>query len=528
MAQTINTNINSLTAQRNLNNSQMSLSSAIQRLSSGLRINSAKDDAAGLSIAERFTSQIRGLSQAARNANDGISLAQTAEGALGASSTILQRIRELAVQSANATNSASDRAALNAEVSQLGAELNRIAKTTQFNGQNILDGSFTSADFQVGANANQTITATTANFSTSKYGNNRQGSLVAGDVTANANKGDLNIGSTATLTASSAVASAAATMVKGALNSSIVADAAFKIDGSLGSATLAVATGDSAKTVAATINAKTGTTGVTASARTEIELAGFVASSSYSLEIVSDNTTAVTVSFTSGAANDADGLASAINAINEKSSNTGVTAKLNDAGNGISLVNASGEDILIRNKSAAASLVDVNDYNGTNLLAAVAGDDGTIATTSIAYVTGSLSLDSDKSFAISATAGSTNAAKTAYILGATGASQLQSTDTLDVGTVESATRALSIVDAAISVVSGQRAKFGALQSRFETTISSLNTTGENLSASRSRVQDADFAVETAALSRAQILQQAGTAMVAQANQLPQGVLALLR
>jgi flagellin len=528
MAQTINTNINSLTAQRNLNSSQMSLSSAIQRLSSGLRINSAKDDAAGLSIAERFTSQIRGLSQAARNANDGISLAQTAEGALGASSTILQRIRELAVQSANATNSASDRAALNAEVSQLGAELNRIAKTTQFNGQNILDGSFTSADFQVGANANQTITATTANFSTSKYGNNRQGSVVAGSVTSNTNKGDLNVGGTATMTASSALASAAATMVKGAANSGIVADAAFKIDGSLGSATLAVAAGDSAKTVAATINGKTGSTGVTASARTEIELGAFVASSSYSLEIVSDNTTAVTVSFTSGTANNADGLASAINAINEKSSNTGVSAKLNDAGNGITLVNASGEDILIRNKSAAASTFDVNDHLGAALLTAVAGDTGTIAAASIAYVTGSLSLDSDKSFAVSATAGSTNAAKTAYILGTTGASQLQSADTLDVGTVESATRALSIVDAAISVVSGQRAKFGALQSRFETTISSLNTTGENLSASRSRVQDADFAVETAALSRAQILQQAGTAMVAQANQLPQGVLALLR
>ncbi|MDR7308535.1 flagellin [Rhodoferax saidenbachensis] len=528
MTATINTNINSLTAQRNLTNSQASLSTSIQRLSSGLRINSAKDDAAGLSIAERFTSQIRGLSQAARNANDGISLAQTAEGALGASSTILQRIRELAVQSANATNSASDRAALNAEVSQLGSELNRIAQTTQFNGQNILNGSFTSADFQVGANANQTITATTANFTTSKYGNNRQGSVVAGAVTANKAKGDLNVGGTATMTASSAVASAAATVVKGSANSSIVADAAFKIDGALGSATLAIAQGDSAKTVAATINNKTGTTGVSASARTEIAIGDFQASSSYSLEIVSDNTTAVTVAFTSGAANNADGLASAISAINEKSSQTGVTAKLNDAGTGISLVNASGEDIVIRNKSAAASTFDMVDFNGTTLMDNVVGDTGTLSAASIAYVTGSLTLDSDKSFAVSATAGSTNAAKTAYILSTSGASQLQGADTLDVGTVEAATRTLSTVDAAISVVSGQRAKFGALQSRFETTISSLNTTGENLSASRSRVQDADFAIETANLSRAQILQQAGTAMVAQANQLPQGVLALLR
>lgn len=527
MTATINTNVNSLTAQRNLTNSQMGLSTAIQRLSSGLRINSAKDDAAGLSISERFTSQIRGLNQASRNANDGISLSQTAEGALGASNTILQRIRELAVQSANATNSASDRAALNQEVSQLGAELNRIAQTTQFNGQNLLDGSFTSADFQVGANANQTINATTANFTTSKYGNNRQGSVVAGSVTANLNKGDLNVGGSATLTTSSAVASAAASMVKGSTTSSIVADTAFKIDGSLGSATLSVAQGDSAKTVAATVNAKTGTTGVSATARTEVDLSTFVASSSYSLEIVSNNTTAVTVSFTSGAANNADGLASAINAINEKSSQTGVTAKLNDAGSGISLTNASGEDIMVRNKSAAASTFNV-DVNGTTMLTGVVGDTGTIAAASIAYITGSLTMDSDKSFALSATAGSTNAAKTSYVLATTGASQLQSADTLDVGTVESATRTLSTVDAAISVVSGQRAKFGALQSRFETAISSLATTSENLSASRSRVQDADFATETANLSRAQILQQAGTAMVAQANQLPQGVLALLR
>jgi len=149
MASTINTNIQSLTAQRNLATSQLAMATSMARLSSGLRINSAKDDAAGLAISERFTSQIRGVNQAARNANDGISLAQVAEGALGSSSGILQRIRELAVQSANATNSASDRAALNAEVGQLTAELNRIAQTTQFNGQNILDGSFTSATFQV-------------------------------------------------------------------------------------------------------------------------------------------------------------------------------------------------------------------------------------------------------------------------------------------------------------------------------------------------------------------------------------------
>ncbi|MDH5601606.1 MAG: flagellin, partial [Gammaproteobacteria bacterium] len=173
MPQVINTNIMSLNSQRNLNTSQSALQTSLQRLSSGLRINSAKDDAAGLAISERFTSQIRGLDQAVRNANDGISLAQTAEGALAESGNILQRIRELAVQSANATNSASDRQALQSEVSQLVSELDRIASSTEFNGQKLLDGTFGTAIFQVGANANQTIQATTANFRANNFGNYR-------------------------------------------------------------------------------------------------------------------------------------------------------------------------------------------------------------------------------------------------------------------------------------------------------------------------------------------------------------------
>jgi flagellin len=529
MTATINTNVNSLTAQRNLTASQSSLTTSIQRLSSGLRINSAKDDAAGLSISERFSSQIRGLNQAARNANDGISLSQTAEGALGASSGILQRIRELAVQSANATNSASDRAALNQEVSQLGAELNRIAQTTQFNGQNLLDGSFATADFQVGANAKQTITATTADFSTSKYGSYRQGaSVVDPNSTTNKSKGELNVGSVATTVASSALAAAAAATKLGATGSTVKAET-LTVSGALGSADVILADGDSAKQAAAKINAASNTTGVTALATTEIDIKGFkplsaTETGAYKIEVISDNTTAVTLQFTVGATNDKEGLASAITAFNDNASKTGVTAKINDAGNGITLTNSSGNDILLSNKSALASVFDIGAS-----LTALAGDDGaaTTAATSQAYVTGSLTLDSSASFSVKAAA-STTATKVGYFLATSNASNLQSVDTVDVGTVDSATRTLAIVDAAIGAVSGQRAKFGALQSRFETTISSLNTASENLSASRSRVQDADFATETANLSRAQILQQAGTAMVAQANQLPQGVLALLR
>ena len=520
MTSAINTNVNSLTAQRQLGQTGNALTSAIQRLSSGLRINSAKDDAAGLAISQRFTSQIRGLNQAVRNANDGISLSQTAEGALSSAGSILQRVRELAVQSANATNSASDRSALNAEVGQLTSELDRIAKTTQFNGQNLLDGSFGSASFQVGANANQTITATSANFSTSKYGNSRMGSEVAGTNVNNLAKGDLVVGSAVGTTGSAAIVAAALTLKAG---SSIVADATFAINGAAGSATIGVGAGESAKTVAANINAKTNTTGVTATARTEIDMTALTPSGSFSMDILSDNATAVTVSFSVGAAatNDADSLAAGITAINDKSSQTGVTAKLNDKGDGITLLNATGNDILISNRSAAANSVTVGAL-------AIVGSAGAADATKSAYVSGALTLDSDKTFG-TVSAADTTVAKKGFFIGTTAASsQLQAANTLDVGTVESATRTLATVDAAIQAVNSQRASYGALQSRFENTVSNLQTTSENMSASRSRIQDADFAQETANLSRAQILQQAGTAMVAQANQLPQGILALLR
>jgi flagellin len=250
-----------------------------------------------------------------------------------------------------------------------------------------------------------------------------------------------------------------------------------------------------------------------------------VANSSYSVDIVSDNATKVNISFTAGAANNADGLSDAINAFNNVTSQTGVSAALNAAGTGITLTNSSGNDILLTNQSATASSYSVGAVTG------VAGDGGTAAAASQTYVTGSVTMDSNSSFSVaSANAASTNTTKTSYVLnGTTGSSsQLQAVSTIDVSSVESATRTLATVDAAISAVDGQRAKFGALESRFNDTISNLQTSSDNLSTARSRIQDTDFAAETANLSRAQILQQAGTAMVAQANQLPQGVLALLK
>src|SRR5690606_13675598 len=266
MASVINTNVASLNAQRNLTGSQGAMNTAIQRLSTGLRINSAKDDAAGLSISQRMTSQINGLSQAARNANDGISLAQTAEGALNSAGDILQRIRTLAVQSSNGTNASTDRASLNAEVQQLTQELQRIATTTQFNGLNLLDGSFTTANFQVGANANQTITASSANFQTNAYGNYRIGGLAAYKSNG---IGDMTVGTTSTSGASGYGDAWLAKKGTDGNNSAVAGATAagqFQLTSATGTYDVLYNSGASASDIAAAVNRLN--SGVTASALT--------------------------------------------------------------------------------------------------------------------------------------------------------------------------------------------------------------------------------------------------------------------
>ncbi|EYC49634.1 flagellin [Hylemonella gracilis str. Niagara R] len=499
MAAVINTNINSLTAQRNQGISDKSLSTAIQRLSSGLRINSAKDDAAGLAISERFTSQIRGLTQAARNANDGISLAQVTEGAMGAASAILQRVRELAVQSANATNSAGDRQALNQEVIQLIAELDRIATTTEFNGQKLLDGTFGTAQFQIGANANQTIVAATANLRTGVYGNNQA----------------LNTSATMQSLGTSG------------WGTNGMASEAVTINAAAGTSTVTIAANDTAKQVAVNVNQQTPVTGVTATARTDVRVV-FGASGAYTLTIQSDNGTPEVASFSVTNPNTPDGLSNAIAAINEKSSKTGVVASLNAAGNAIVLNNATGNDVMVSDTSvqnAGSIAVSKMTVNSSGVLSVVAtGSLAADTTPNNVLVSGYLTFDSNKSFVLDTNG---TAASSAYV-GADTSSTLHKVADLDITTVEKANDALKTVDAALAFVSGERAKLGALQSRFESTVNALQITTENLTASRSRILDADFAAETAALSRAQILQQAGTAMVAQANQIPQGVLQLLQ
>ena len=398
MASFINTNVSSLNAQRNLGMSQSSLATSMQRLSSGLRINSAKDDAAGLAISERMTSQVRGLNQAARNANDGISLAQTAEGALGQVSDNLQRIRELAVQSRNGTNNATDRAAIQQEVSQLKSEIGRVARDTAFNGTNLLDGSFTGKAFQVGANQGQTITI---------------------DSIANANVAQLGTWdsvATASTSGSSGQFTAAAAAAVGD-------DFTLTVGG------VAVAT-------------------YTATAATDTFIA-----------------------------RDLDA---------QLSSNA---ATLNAAG-----ITFSG--------SAAEGNLSFSKTDGSALTIAKTGGmtGGTFATTG---------------FVGTHNNGVASAAQTGFA-------------NLDVRTVDGADNAIKAMDAALTAVNDSRANLGAVQNRFSSVVANVQTSAENLTASRSRIQDADFAAETANLSRAQVLQQAGTAMVAQANQLPQGVLALLR
>lgn len=382
MAQTINTNVASLNAQRNLSRSQGLLNQSLERLSTGLRINSAKDDAAGLAISERFTTQIRGLNQAVRNASDGISLAQTTESALGELTNNLQRIRELAVQSANATNSASDRAALNAEVQERIAEVDRIAKQTNFNGVKVLDGSFGTATFQVGANVGETISVS-----------------LTTDVTA----------------------SAIGTINTAAGTGFTFADAA--------STDITLQFGD----------------GSTAN--------------EYGEAVIAANSTV-------------QQAADSINSANI----TGVSAFVN-AGGELQVINGTDNNITFTETGATGT-------DTLGLGAVVTADETAAAATTL----GGVAID----------------------------------------TLAGANFAIARVDSALTSVNGLRGNLGAIQNRFESTIVNLQTVSENLAASRGRIQDADFAAETAALTKAQILQQAGVSVLSQANAQPQLALSLLQ
>ena len=486
MAQVINTNVSSLNAQRQLSRSQLGMQTAMERLSSGLRINSAKDDAAGLAISDRMTAQIKGLNQAVRNANDGISLAQTAEGALQETTNILQRMRELSVQSANDTNSGADRANIQKEVNQLISELDRIATTTSFNGKNLLDGNLSSASFQVGANANQTINMSIGSTKVSDYGAHE---VLAGGAINQATNAGTNLNTSTSLT----------------------------IKGSLGTGTANFSSGSSAKDVAAAVNTQTDATGVTAQAITYAKLANASADGAVKFDLQGSNSTAVTIS-ANITQTDYSELAQAINGV---SGQTGITAQLADDKSSITLVHASGDDIKLTNASGVAGL-DLDGLKADGETAS-GGTAQALATNATITVGGNVSFYSAKGFTVGGTDTTIVAAAATP-----SASSLQSVDTVDVSTQNGANDALNIIDGALSFISDTRADLGAMQNRFSSTISNLENVSQNISASRSRIQDADFAQESSSLARSQILQQAGISMLAQANASSQSVLSLLQ
>ena len=518
MSTVINTNLASLAAQRNLSAAGGDVQTALERLSSGLRINTAKDDAAGLAISERFTSQIKGLQQAKRNANDGVSLAQTAEGSLGETSKLLQRMRELAVQSANGTNSATDRAALQSEVNQLKSEIDRITTATQFNGQKLLDGSFTNKNFQVGANSNETVSINVAATNTSTLANNEL-EAVGGSVSAGLTA--LNIGATTVNNAVGMTSVATSTV------SATVVTQDLTITGSLGSVSgITVAGAATAETVASLTNAQTGSTGVQATAVTKAALTvEDVGTVSFTLAGTGSQAIQATLS-------SSDDLTALRDAINGSTGTTGITAT--GTGNTLELSQASGKDIKITDMASTGT----GNGNDVGTIRALTADGSTKAPQTAATlkegandsatVGGTVTFDSNGAFSVTSSIASAAGAISGGTAGTAQTSSATLLSTVNVSTESGAQTAIDVIDAALQSVSTQRADLGALQARFDSIISNLTTGVENQSAAQSRIRDADFAQETAALTRAQILQQAGTAVLAQANAAPQNVLALLQ
>ena len=464
MALGINTNVASLSAQNQLSNSQKLNDQALERLSSGLRINSAKDDAAGLAISTRFSAQISGLNVAQRNANDGISYAQTAEGALGEITNALQRIRDLSVQSVNSTNSSSDRAALDQEVTALKDEVERISQSTQFNGQNILDGTLADLTFQVGANEGQVIKVSGVDSRTSQLGASVATGTAVKDFSNTADgTGDLTI------------------------------------DGGNGEGAIAVDVNGltSLDQVVDAINAKTEKTGVTAQREAEV-------SQKFT---ITDATAAATIKVNG----------TEIDLVSGDDEND-IAEKINAAGAGVTAEVSATNEITITSQDTKFTLTDADADgagSGTAFIFGSADQSGTYE--SGIKLTGAV----DNTIAV---AGDATAA---YGLNTLTTSQSK-LSTLSVADPTSAASAITTVDFALDQVNSLRAELGAVQNRFESTISNIASTSENLSAANSRILDADFAAETAKLSKSQVLQQAGISVLAQANARPQQVLSLLQ
>mgnify|MGYP001157384369 FL=1 len=521
MVLSVNTNNAALLAQSAQSRTTSAMDTAMERLSTGKRINAARDDAAGLAISTRMENQIRGLEMAIKNSADAQALMNTAEGAQDEISNILQRIREVAIQAANDTNVAGDRVNLQTEVNQLIAEMDRISTQTTWNGMQVLDGTFSSKKFQIGAEANQNITLSLDNVASSAIGSNVLNSTV---------------------------------QISNTAGGGILADT-YTLVGPEGSTTVTTTAGDSAKEFAAAVNAATGSTGIEATAVTKLKLSGLSAADTVALTINGTSTASVAVT----SATDLRGLKDAINA---KSGTTGVTASLSGGSNAaLELVDVDGDDIQISMQAATDTTeltLSALDRNGTQASSTAASDDlvvilidagGTQAAGESTaggdiIVTGQASLSSYGAFNVQvandgadyneATGANGIVADGEFFGdgdgGATSTSNaaLSTVSTVNVSTRSGAESALAIVDGALDKINNQRAKLGALSNRIDHTIGNLQSVSTNTQASQGRIQDADFASETSALVRSQILSQAATAMLAQANASKQSVLTLLQ
>ncbi len=486
---TINTNITAITAQASMNQVEGDYQTAMTRLSTGLRVNSAADDAAGLAIGEKMTAQVMGLEQAIRNATDGQSLVNTAEGAQKEITSMLQRIRELAVQSSSDTNTALDRSSLGSETKQLISEINRIAQTTTFNGMKILDGSYSGKTFQIGADQGQTLKIDID-------------SAAATDIGVYAVKSNVT--------------------AAGAATSSIASGTNISITGYLGSATLTSTSGQTAADLAGKVNENTASTGVTATAETNVQLSGFSAASTVTFNVNSVSIGTVNIS-------DANDLSSLADAINNVSNQTGVTAKLSEDKASIVMTDAKGDDIKISGYDTGVDdttmTVTALEVDGTAAsTTAVTLTDTTSAVTD-ATVTGQVTLQSSRDFSVGA---SDTTAGTSFLETATQSADLSSVSEVDLSTADGAAKAITVIDTALQAISASRSELGAISNRLESTISNLSNISTSVSAAKAQIMDADYATESTNLARSQIISQAATAMLAQANSNQKNVLSLVK
>ncbi|MFN7051379.1 MAG: flagellin [Gemmobacter sp.] len=486
---TINTNISAITAQASMNQVEGDYQNAMTRLSTGLRVNSAADDAAGLAIGEKMTAQVMGLEQAVRNATDGQSLVNTAEGAQKEITSMLQRIRELAVQSSSDTNTALDRASVGSEAKQLISEINRIAETTTFNGMKLLDGSYAGKTFQIGADQGQTL-------------NIDIDSAAATDIGAYTVKSNVTAADAAT--------------------SDIAAGTDISITGYLGSATVTSTAGQSAANLAAEVNANTASTGVTASAETNVKLSDFSAASTvtFSLNDVSIGTVNIS---------DETDLSSLAEAVNNVANQTGITAKLSDDKASITLTDAKGNDIKISDYDTGVDdttlTVTALEVDGTAATTAAIDLTDTTAAITDATITGQVTFASAKDFSVGA---SDTTAGESFLETATQSADLESVAEVDLSTADGAAKAITVIDTALQAISASRSELGAISNRLESTISNLSSISTSVSAARSQIMDADYATESTNLARSQIISQAAQAMLAQANSNQKNVLQLIK